>query len=52
MDQSRWVLDRTMLRQSYNLLLEMGPKGISQQMMGQLMGKEEAGVPDFTSFVK
>ena len=39
LDQSRWALNKGMLRQAYELLVEMGPQGLSQQTLGIKMGK-------------
>ncbi len=38
LDNSRWRFDKTMMRQAYDLLVEQGPRGISQQRLGQLLG--------------
>lgn len=39
LDQSRRLLDRTVMSQSYQFLVEMGPKGVTQLEFGRMMGK-------------
>jgi len=38
LDQSLWVLDRTMMWQAYRLLEKAGPEGLSQQQLGAKLG--------------
>ena len=39
LDQSGWVIDRTMMWQSYRLLESAGAEGLSQQQLGQKLGQ-------------